>query len=146
MLRPSTLTNRSSIRTATFMCSSALLRAPSSSGDASPWHELEAPHPVRNIGLGIGDRLRLLPGGCAKDDHAGAETVAGIVEERPGPDQEPLGFQVVDEVVVAGGQLLLPGRGRRWRIHHLIIDHLALLARVRSGSAHGSPPWRAVLR
>src|SRR5580700_8837248 len=111
MLRPSTLTNRSSIRTAMFMCgSSALLRAPSSSGDALPWHELEAPHPVRNIGLGIGDGLRLLPGGCAKDDHAGAETVAGVVEERPGADQEPLGLQVVDEVVVAGGQLLPGGR------------------------------------
>src|ERR1700732_1195319 len=113
MLRPSTLTNRSSIRTAMFMCdSSAWLVAASSSGDALPWHELQPPHPVRNIGLGIGDRLGLLAGGCAKDDHAGAETVAGIVEERPGADQEPLGLQVVDEVVMARGQLLPGGRRR----------------------------------
>src|ERR1700730_17883124 len=141
MLRPSTLTNRSSIRTATFMCgSSAWLVAASSSGDALPWHELQPAHPVRNIGLGIGDRFGLVAGGCAKDDHAGAETVAGIVEERPGADQEPFGLQGVDEVVVAGGQLLLGGRGRRRRIHHLVIDHPTLLAPARTDPAHACPP------
>src|SRR6267154_6060444 len=136
MLQPSTLTNRSSICTEMFMCSSAWLPAASSSGDALPRHELQPAHPMRDVGLGIGDGLGFFAGGCAKDDHAGAETVAGIVEKRPGPDQQPLGLQVMDEVVMAPGKLLLSGRGRRRRVHHLIVDHPALLAPARSGSAH----------
>src|ERR1700716_3204140 len=97
-----------------------------------------------DVGLPIGDSLGLGAGRCPKYDHAGAEPIAGIVEKRPGADQEPLGFEVVDEVVMARGELLFAQRGRGRRIDVLVIDDPTLLAlgRARGLSAHAFLPQR----
>ncbi len=72
----------------------------SPAGDALPGHELEAAHAVGDVGLAVGDLLGLGAGRGAEDDHAGAEAIAGVVEERAGADQDALGFEVVDELVM----------------------------------------------
>src|SRR5579883_790298 len=135
MLRPSTLTKRSSIFTAMFMAHS--FRASSVPGDTLPGQQLEAAHAVRNIGLPVGDCLRFAAGRGTNDDHAGAEACPGFVEEWTGADQDALGFELVDEGMMMPRELLLGRRRDRPRLDHLVVDHPALLA---LGLAHWLPP------
>src|SRR5262245_9898936 len=83
---------------------------------------------MRDVGFAVGDLFRLGPGGAAEDDHAGAEALAGIVEERAGADQHALRFEVVNEGVMLVDELLLRRRAGRPRLDDFIVDDPALLA------------------
>src|SRR5262245_19508326 len=99
----------------------------SSTGDTLPRHELQAPGAMGNVRLAVCDLLGFRAGRGAEDDHAGAESVAGVVEERPGADQHALRLELMDELVVELGELLRreiePGP---W-LDHLVVDDPALL-------------------
>jgi len=76
----------------------------SAAGDTLPGHELQAAGAVRNVGLTVGDFFGFGARGCTKDDHAGAEAVAGVVEEWAGADQDALGLELVNELVMLGAE------------------------------------------
>ena len=73
---------------------------------------------MRDVGLAVGDCLGLGARRGAEYDHAGAEAIAGVVEERPGTDEHALGFEIMNELVVQLGQLLQ-------KIHHAIRPRFA---------------------
>src|SRR5262245_63413357 len=123
MLRPSTVTKRSLVRTTTFMTASCC----STARYALPRHQLEAARAMRDVGLAVGDLLGFGARRGAKDDHAGAEAVAGVIEERSRADQHALGVKVVDELVMQLGQLLAAERELGRRVDDLVVDHPALL-------------------
>src|SRR5258705_10950531 len=99
----------------------------SMTGNALPRHQLEAAGAMRDVGLTVGDRLGFRAGHGAEDDHAGAEAIAGVVEERAGADQDAFGLEIMDELMVELGQLLPAERELGRRVDHLVVDHPALL-------------------
>src|SRR5882672_6358681 len=119
MSRPSTAMKRSWVRTAMFIMRMSLYALVCSmTGNALPRHKLEAAGAMRDVGLAVGDRLGLRASRGAEDDHAGAETVAGVVEEGARADQDALGVKIVNELMVELGQLLPAERELgRWVDH-----------------------------
>jgi hypothetical protein len=96
-------------------------------GNALPRHQLQAARAMRDVGLTVGDLLGLGAGRRAEDDHAGAEAIAGVVEERARADQKALGLKVVNELVVELRQFLPAERKLGRRVDDLVVDHPALL-------------------
>src|SRR5215470_1218340 len=92
-----------------------------------------------DIGLAVGDLLGFGAGRGPKDDHAGAEAVAGVVEEGTRADQHALLVQVMDELVMQLGQLLAGEREPGRRLDDLVVDHPALLTLAHDNSPY-SPP------
>src|SRR6266705_3589910 len=107
-------------------------------GNALPRHKLEAAGPMRDVGLAVGDCLGLGARRGAEDDHAGAEAIAGVVEERPGTDEHALGFEIMDELVMQLGQLLPAERELGRRLDDLVVDHPALLTFAHDAPSDGS--------
>src|SRR5262245_7141740 len=128
MFNLSTVMNRSLLRTAMFIIARLLSNVWLAAGDLLPGHQLQPAHTVRDIGLAIGDLLRLRPRGATENDHAGAEALAGVVEEWAGADQHAFRFEIVDEGMMLLDKLLLRRRRGRPRLDDLIIDDPALLA------------------
>src|SRR6476620_2022218 len=124
MLSPSTVTNRSLLRTATFMIPSSV----SAPGDFLPGQELQPSHAGCDVGFAVGDLLGFRAARAAEDDHAGAEALAGIVKERAGADQHALFLEVMNEGVMQIGELLLRQRVSRTRLDQLVVDDPTLLA------------------
>src|SRR5262245_18990917 len=126
IFRPSTATRRS--RSTTFnMRGSLRAKICSTAGDALPRHQLEAAGAMGNVRLAVGDLLGFGTGRGAEDDHAGAEAVACVIEERSRADQHALLIKLVDEVVMQLGQLLAAECELGRRVDDLVVDHPALL-------------------
>src|SRR5882724_1219477 len=112
----------------------------SMTSNALPRHQLEAAGAMRDVGLAVGDRLGLRASRGAEDDHAGAEAVAGVVEEGAGADQDALGVKIVNELMVELGQLLPAERELgRW-VDHLVVDHPTLLTLAHDTPSDILPP------
>src|SRR5262249_23505158 len=96
--------------------------------NALPWHQFQTAGAVSDIGLAVGDALGFRTRRGAEDDHAGTESIAGVVEKGACAHQQAPGLKVMNELMVAPGELFLAERNFwRW-VDDFVVDHPTLLA------------------